>query len=195
MPRFRLKCTRKYGKLSSFKRPRRARRRLKQRPTRKAPHQKRYGKAYHKRRVSRFRSTEPGLCFVRAGCITWILPRKLRSPNKLRGGLARYGDTKAWERIFEEAAIKETDNTLGPCSKQRLRLEVVRLAPYERFFLDRTNLAFSVKGLEDALVRLEFLVDDNEKWEDGPYVSQAVSGDGKYWTVVRLMVIKGEETA
>lgn len=81
---------------------------------------------------------------------------------------------------------------MGPNMKQRLRLEVVREAPTEKFFLDRTNLAFSVKGLEDALVRLQYLVDDNEEWEDGPWVSQRVSSDGKYWTIVTVSEAKEE---
>lgn len=141
------------------------------------------------RRSARFKATEPGTCVIRAGQIVWTLPRKLRSLNVLASRLARYGDTKAWETQFVRAKITESDHSLGPCSKQRLRLEVRRLSPTKAFFLDRTNLAGGVKGLEDSLIRLEYLVDDCEEWEDGPYVSQGVSEDGKYWTIVTLSVL------
>lgn len=107
--------------------------------------------------------------------------------NVLRGGLSRYSDTKGWEKAFSEALIVATDHSLGPQSNRRLRLEIVRLAPRADYFLDRTNLAGGCKGLEDSLVRLGFLVDDNETWEDGPWPTQAVSLDKKYWTVVKLM--------
>lgn len=162
----------------------------KHRPTRKAPHFKKRSKSY--RKVKRFRSTEPGTYTVQSGLIVWTLPRKLRSPNQIKSGLARYGDTKGWEREFNDAKLILNDASMGPHMGERLRLEVVRLSPTKRFFLDRTNLAFCVKGLEDALVRLQFLVDDNEEWEDGPYVTQAESPDGKYWTIVRLMKVPVE---
>jgi hypothetical protein len=123
-----------------------------------------------------------------------MLPRKLRSLNTLCSRLARYGDTKAWEKQFADAELENSDHTIGPCSKQRLRLETTRLAPSKHFFLDKTNLAGGVKGLEDALVRLEYLVDDCEEWEDGPYVSQGVSEDGKYWTLVTLTEPQDAET-
>jgi hypothetical protein len=56
-------------------------------------------------------------------------------------------------------------------------------------FLDRTNLAGGIKGLEDFLVRAEYLVDDCEEWEDGPYISQGLSTDKKYWTIVKLTAL------
>jgi hypothetical protein len=124
---------------------------------------------------------------VKNGTITWTLPRKIQSLNKLRGWRARHGDTKGWEKAIDEAIILSNDLSLGPGSGRRLRLEVVRLAPNERFRLDRTNLAGGLKGLEDALIRLNFLVDDDEKWEDGPWPSQGVSEDKKYWAIIRLM--------
>lgn len=95
----------------------------------------------------------------------------------------------AWQRCFEQAQIVESDHSLGPCSGERLRLDVVRLAPSKAFFLDRTNLSGGVKGLEDFLVRSEYLVDDCEEWEDGPYCSQEISEDKKYWAIIRLSKI------
>ena len=161
--------------------------------SRRTPRRKLKGKGSRPRRYRRsntYKATQLGSCTIAAGTMTWVLPRKLRSLNTLCSRLARYGDTKAWEKQFTEAELGASDHTLGPCSKQRLRLEIVRLAPSKHFFLDKTNLAGGVKGLEDALVRLEYLVDDCEEWEDGPYVSQDVSEDNKYWTIVKLSEIQ-----
>lgn len=171
---------------------RRKLRRSKQRPTRKAPHIKASSKSYRRKRIKRYRSDKPGICVVCNGTITWTLPRKLRSLNKIRTGLSRYGDTKGWERQFLAAETKSTDLSLGPDSNQRLKLEILRLAPRKDFFLDKVNLYGGAKGLEDALVRLRYLVDDNEAWEDGPYVTQDVSPDGKYWTIIKLSEIVEE---
>jgi hypothetical protein len=162
------------------------------RPSRKAPHAKRNSVSV-KRKRKRFRSSEPGTVSIKDGVITWTLPRKLQSLNKLRGWRARHGDTQGWEREINQAKILCNDMSLGPGSGRRLRLEVVRLAPNPRFKLDKTNLAGGIKGLEDALVRLSFLVDDSEIWEDGPWPSQSVSSDKKYWTVIRLMAPKPED--
>jgi hypothetical protein len=161
---------------------------------RRTPRRKLKGKGERKprryRRSTRYRaSLGSGTCVIANGTITWTLPRKLRSLNVLCSRLARFGDTKAWEKQFTDAKLVASDHTLGPSSKQRLKLSVMRLAPSKAFFLDRTNLCGGVKGLEDALVRLEFLVDDAEEWEDGPHCSQGLSDDKKYWTVVTLEVI------
>jgi hypothetical protein len=123
---------------------------------------------------------------IKDGTITWTLPRKLRSLNVLCTKLARWGDTQAWARCFEQAELVSSDGSLGPCTGERLRLDIIRLAPSKAFFLDKVNLFGGCKGLEDALVRGEYLVDDSEEWEDGPYASQALSEDKKYWTVVKL---------
>jgi hypothetical protein len=162
------------------------------RPSRKAPHVKRSSKAAKRRKRKRFRADGDGVCEIRDGVITWTLPRKLQSLNKLRGWRARYGDTKGWERELDGATIVFNDMSLGPGSGKRLRLEVVRLAPNAKFRLDKVNLFGGIKGLEDALVRLGFLVDDAEQWEDGPWPTQGVSSDKKYWTIVRLMSCQPE---
>jgi hypothetical protein len=94
--------------------------------------------------------------------------------------------------MIKDATLVASDLSLGPFSGQRLKLEILRLAPCERFKLDRVNLYGGCKGLEDALVRMSFLVDDNERWADMS-ASQGVSEDKKYWTLVRLSVAKAEE--
>jgi hypothetical protein len=161
-------------------------------PAKRTPRRKLKSKGQRPRRYrrsTRYKATKPGTCVIKNGSIIWTLPRKLRSLNVLCSRLARWGDTQAWQKQFETAEITESDHSLGPCSKQRLKLSVMRLSPTKAFFLDRTNLAGGVKGLEDSLIRLEYLVDDCEEWEDGPYVSQGVSSDGKYWTIITLSEI------
>lgn len=160
----------------------------KHRPVRKAPHYKRT--SISRKRKKRFKSLNPGVCVIANGTITWTLPRKLLSMNKLQGGLSRFWDTKAWEREFLSAVVVSQDGSLAVGSGLRLRLDIVRFAPTKKWFLDRTNCAGGCKGLEDALVRLTYLVDDNEQWEDGPYPTQQVSEDGKYRTIVRLSKIE-----
>lgn len=115
-----------------------------------------------------------------------LLPRKLVSPNRIKTGLARHGDTKAWETMLLKAHMVTDDQSLRFPARSKMRLEVWRLAPSKKYFLDRTNCAFSIKGLEDALVRLQYLRDDSLKYLDGPYVEQDVSADRKYWTIVRI---------
>ena len=157
--------------------------------SRKTPRRKVKGKGRTPRRYrrsTRYRAMQEGTCVISGGVITWTLPRKIRSLNVLRNKLAFWADGKAWESQFAKAKIMATDGSLGPCSKQRLKLTVQRLAPSRAFFLDKTNLAGGIKGLEDVLVRLEYLVDDCEEWEDGPYVSQGISPDKKYWAVITL---------
>lgn len=85
----------------------------------------------------------------------------------------------------------DSDHTLARKSGLRLRLEVTRRSPMARWSLDRTNLAGgSIKGIEDALVRAEYLVDDREEWLQGPFLRQEVSADGTYSTVIKLMLIQ-----
>lgn len=168
------------------------------RSSKRTPRRKVKGKGSRPRRYrrsARYKASKPGTCVIKNGTITWTLPRKLKSLNVLCSRLARYGDTQSWQKEFEAATLIESDHTLGPCSKQRLRLEVRRLSPSKAFFLDRTNLAGGVKGLEDSLIRLEYLVDDDETWEDGPHVSQGLSEDGKYWTIVTLSEIRVDAPA
>lgn len=153
---------------------------------RKAPHRTRT------RRSVRYRSKEPGSIRHTESVIEITVPKKLKSGNKLKSGIARHGDTQSWEKHFLKAqanCVTEGTRQLEPMSTPvRMRLEVIRFAPRRDFFLDPTNLAIGVKGLEDALVRLGYLFDDAEEWIDGPHCANAVSEDKKYRTLVRLSV-------
>lgn len=125
---------------------------------------------------------------ILCGYAIWVLPRKLKSLNQLKGWRARYGDTQAWEKLLHNVQTTDDDGSfIPPISHPTKRTLVVeRLVPNKSCLLDRTNLAGAVKGLEDALVRMGYLVDDNPAWIDGPHVSQRVSTDKRYWTLVML---------
>lgn len=155
--------------------------------SRKTPYRRKYKR--WNRRSKLYRSSEPGTCLIQRGTITWRLPRKYLSLNVMRARMSRFWDTKHWERDLEAAECGQDDKTLGKGSGKRLRLEVVRISPQK---LDRTNLAGgSVKGIEDALVRLGYLVDDSERWLQGPFLSQEIGPE--YLTIIRLMAPKAEE--
>lgn len=146
-------------------------------------------KSPSRRRTSkRYASTGPSIAIIKGGAILWKIPRRLRSLNSLKTGIARYGDTKAWENHFLKAELKEDDGSFQIGQTARHKLEIQRLSPNRRYFLDSTNLHGAAKGLEDALVRLGYLVDDSEMWEDGPHVSQALSPDKRYWTIIKLSI-------
>lgn len=149
---------------------------------------KRAGKS-RRRSYSRRRRTEPGSIITKGSRIFMMLPGKLRSPNKLKSGLARHGDTKAWEARVQNARVVQTDSSVLLPVLGRAKLSVTRLVPTKACYLDRTNLAFCIKGLEDALVRLGYLYDDNVKWLDGPYVEQDLSPDREYWASVVIDVL------
>lgn len=138
------------------------------------------------RRTNLYKSYEPAVATIESGVLEMLLPKKLVSPNRLKTGLARHGDTKAWEAMLRKVHLVADDGTLTFPTRKKMRLDVWRLAPSKKYFLDRTNAAFSVKGLEDALVRLGYLRDDSLKYLDGPYVEQDTSGDRKYWTLVKI---------
>lgn len=129
----------------------------------------------------------PATLIVRDGVAYMRFPRRLRSLNNVRSDLSRFGDKKAWEGLFETMVTLEDDHSLRPGLKCRMRVEVQRLCPTKRYFLDRTNLhGGGIKQLEDCLTQLGWLVDDCETWEDGPYLSQALSEDAKYWTDIKI---------
>jgi hypothetical protein len=176
----------------SVKRRRRVRPRL-----RKSPH---YRRSLGVRRSTRrrFRSTEPGSVSIEMtdqskGALVFRIPKKVRSLNKLKTGIARHGDTVAWEAALRKVGRPATTSDaerlvfadiVWPDGKRRLEIE--RQAPTERYFLDQTNFAGGCKGLEDALVRLGYLVDDSLKWLDGPHLKQTVAPDRKFWTIIRV---------
>jgi hypothetical protein len=148
------------------------------------------GKRNIKRKAKPYKSYDPAIIKIVDGVVDMMLPRKLVSLNKLKNGLARHGDTKGWSQTLEKAHVVFDDGSFSRPHKYRVKLHVTRLSPREQFFLDQTNLAGGVKGLEDALVRAKYLVDDRQKWLDGPHVNQAVSADRRYWTWVRIQLLE-----
>lgn len=85
----------------------------------------------------------------------------------------------------------------GPCSCRcetkrcccpvtfRRRIRFTRFVPSTRNFIrDEDNLAFSTKHVVDCLTELGLIRDDNQKWADRPLPTQAVSGDGTWWTEI-----------
>lgn len=142
-----------------------------------------------RRRSYNRRRTERGSIIYANGTIYMMLPGKLKSPNKLKTGLARHGDTKAWEARIRSAQIVQTDDSVRVPVDGKVQLFVERLVPNKSCFLDQTNAAFSIKGLEDALVRLDYMVDDNHQWADVMPVKQVLSPDKLYWASVRIVLL------
>lgn len=141
-----------------------------------------------RKRSTRYKSTEAGSIEFTDLEITLVIPKKLRSGNVLKSGIARHGDTKAWEKHILKLVTSDVPaNSLKPMSSpQKMRLEIIREAPFAHHFLDLTNLHIGSKGLEDALVRLGYLYDDSQDWVDGPHCSNAVSSVKTYRTIVRI---------
>lgn len=152
-------------------------------------------KGKRRRKISAARasiSTVPGTIKAEGGIIEIRIPKKLRTLNALKGWRARYGDTKSWEqaikdcRTLTDAVGAASIAGMMPLLAVRMRLEILRLAPTKRELLDTTNAAGSVKGLEDALKRLGYIVNDDLDWLDGPYVSQAIAPDRQFWAIIKL---------
>lgn len=114
--------------------------------------------------------------------ITFVLPRRLKTPNKTGGFWASHGERLAWERMLQGAEIK--GRVFLPTWRQKMR--VLRLTPSKRWLLDKDNLDFSCKRLQDAMKELKFIMDDNAKWLDGPHVTQGIASDKCYWAIVTL---------
>jgi hypothetical protein len=141
-----------------------------------------------RKRSKRYKSTEAGTITFTDREIALVIPKKLRSGNVLKSGIARHGDTKSWENHILKLVTSDVSvDSLKPMgSPQKMRLEIVREAPFAHHFLDPTNLHIGSKGLEDALVRLGYLHDDSQDWVDGPHCSNAVSPTKTYRTLVRI---------
>lgn len=118
-----------------------------------------------------------------------LLPRRLRSYNQRGGHWSEYSDRKGWLKLLSDATFPENDGTYQLPVKGRVRLELQRLAPSKRYLLDKENLEISGKRLVDTLVELGYMIDDARKWCDGPWVTQGVSADKRYWTIVTLSPI------
>lgn len=140
-----------------------------------------------KKRSRRYRSKEAGTISFTPREIVLVIPKKLRSGNSIKSGLARHGDTKSWESHILKLVVSDVPGALKPMSApQKMRVEIVREAPFRHHFLDLTNIHIGAKGLEDALVRLGYLHDDSPDWVDGPYCANAISSNKTYRTIVTL---------
>jgi hypothetical protein len=118
-----------------------------------------------------------------------MIPGKLKSLNQLKSGIARYGDTKAWEARIKRAHVSFDDGSVRLPVITRARLEMSRLIPGRMCLLDQTNLEGGVKGFEDAIKRLGYIFDDNHKWIDRPQVTQVVSPDRQYWAMAIITIL------
>lgn len=153
---------------------------------RKAPFRK-------KRRLKgKYKAKGPSSITIKNGRIVMLLPKRLRSPNQRANWRSDHGERKAWTKLIESAEASIDWNTIreqfgSPVPViTRMRLEILRLAPNQRYMMDADNLAFCAKRLQDTLKEKGYIIDDNMRWLDGPYVTQAVSEDKCYWTIVTL---------
>lgn len=135
----------------------------------------------------------------------WVfrLPRELKTPNKTiwRDWRVLAADRAGWERALEKAlhswrAFREYSG-YAPLERatwphvqghrEHRKLTIRRLVPSPRHFLhDDDNLQFSPKHLRDALTRTRLLRDDSDAWVTRVPVTQHVSPDGRFHTVVLL---------
>jgi hypothetical protein len=132
---------------------------------------------------------------VIAGKLVFLLPRRLRSPNLRSSWRAAHGDREAWLKLIDQAEAgvrsdmtwKEVQEIYGSHLPviTRMRMDILRLAPNQRYMMDHDNLHASVKRLQDALKNKGYLVDDNPRWLDS-HIVQGISDDKKYWTIVTL---------
>lgn len=143
-----------------------------------------------RRAVRQTVSREVGTITIENGKIVLMIPGKLKSLNQLKSGLARYGDTKAWENRIKKARNDFDDGSVKLPIMSRARLEMSRLVPTRSSFLDQTNLEGSVKGFEDALKRLGYIFNDNHKWIDRPQVNQFLAPDRQYWATAIVTVLE-----
>jgi hypothetical protein len=136
---------------------------------------------------------------------SWVLrlPRELKTPNRTiwRDWRTLASDRNGWERLIEmtlrtwRALLDNT--TWSPLERatwphvvghrEHRRMTIRRLLPSRaNFTRDDRNLQFAPKGLEDALVRQRLLAGDSDDWLTSAPVTQHVSPDGQFYTVVLL---------
>jgi hypothetical protein len=152
-----------------------------------------------------FPSDVPGRPFEVLSPRAWIfrLPQPLKTPNATiwRPWTGLAADRARWERAFRTeihewvamrmiAGWTQPDSLAWPhllAHQERRHLTVTRYVPKRAHFIrDERNLQFSIKGLEDALVHAQLIVDDRREWLTCDPVTQHVSPDGKFYTVVLL---------
>ncbi len=146
-----------------------------------------------------------GQTFEILSTYAWVfrLARELKTPNRSiwRGAMALAADRAAWQRAFEKAlhtwraygdyngysAVERVALPHVQRHREHRKLTVRRLVPHERNFIrDDDNLQFAPKHLRDALTRVRLIVDDADAWITRAPVTQHVSPDGQYYTVVLL---------
>jgi hypothetical protein len=136
---------------------------------------------------------------------SWVfrLPHELRSPNAtiwrpwtgLAADRAKWerllrGELREWQAMRNLIGFTQDEARAGPhvTEHSELRaLTVTRYVPSRAHFMrDERNLQFSIKGLEDALVRVGLLVDDRREWLRCAPVTQHLCPTGAFVTVVLL---------
>lgn len=119
--------------------------------------------------------------------VTVRVGRELRSPNRWRTWRAEYDESQQWEAAFKGGTRGCPATVLFPWPMGRRLVTIARLVPGRRNLLkDRDNRHFLGKPLVDAIKRLGWIKDDNERWLDQLPPTQDVSEDGRYWTVLTI---------
>jgi hypothetical protein len=131
--------------------------------------------------------------YISTGRIVMMLPRRLRSPNQRANWRTDHGERQAWAKLIAKAEcpidFAEAKAAYGASIKPvntRMKLEILRLAPNQRYMMDEDNLSASTKRLQDSLKEAGYIVDDNRRWLEGPTVTQGVSDDKCYWVIITL---------
>jgi hypothetical protein len=135
--------------------------------------------------------------------------RELRSVNYWQGRHWRIKnrERKDWEDALVGAMVEASDarnvsavlllmNAI-PAAKRvcttKRRVTIQRHAPSKRRFIrDDDNLVAASKPVLDSLKRLGFIKDDRRQWIDLVVAPQAVSEDGRFWTVITVEAVSGE---
>lgn len=145
-----------------------------------------------------------------------VIPRRLESPNRLRGfhWSRRHRETRQWE--YELLAAAQSRDALRPWSlitfelrkderdlfqpheirrQERRRVEVeIELRSRAQLIKDDDNLRFCVKPVNDALTRLGLIYDDSRDWLDQPMPVQRLSADKQPRTIIRIHRVDDGET-
>lgn len=134
--------------------------------------------------------------------LTLRIPRRLESPNSWQGRhwRVKHRLSQEWEKEIWATAPSVGERLTRAAFKVRgpvrSRVVVERQVPSARNFIrDDDNLRFSVKPLLDALKRQGYIKNDSRQWLEHPTPTQAVSTDGKDWTVVTIDRVDTEQGA
>lgn len=130
------------------------------------------------------------------------IQRELRSPNRNGFAWMRRREREEWRRallaavaayalVTTNAGLQVVKRSVSlfvePGVKERRRVVITRLAPStRRFLLDDDNLAYAAKQLVDELKVAGMLYEDRRAYCERPLPTQAVSGDGAFWTLIEI---------